>query len=97
MAKNTKIISTTIDTERKAKLEAFANERGLKKSQVIRTAIDSVIKGEYNRPATAYALVQLCREVEELETKYEGVVDSEVLKSMKSKLATLIDCERVGR
>lgn len=64
MSRKGKIVSFTVKQEMDEQIRQIADDRNLKKSQIVRQALYEYLEGSLNRPIEAALLVQISNQIE---------------------------------
>lgn len=86
MKANNKTLACTVKDSMNQRIVEVAEEKNLKKSQIMRLALQEYLEDGSNRPAEAALLVQMCNQIEAI----KDVVDQDQYRQITKTLDSII-------
>ena len=83
---NNKTLACTVKDSMNQRIVEVAEEKNLKKSQIMRLALQEYLEDGSNRPAEAALLVQMCNQIEAI----KDVVDQDQYRQITKTLDSII-------
>lgn len=84
MSANNKILACTVRETMNQQIAEVAEKKHLKKSQIMRLALQEYLEEASNRPAVAALLVQMCNQLETIKDSVEQDQYRKITKTLDS-------------
>lgn len=84
MSANNKTIACTVREGMKQQIAEVAEKKHLKKSQIMRLALQEYLEEASNRPAEAALLVQMCNQLEAIKDSVDQDQYRQITKTLES-------------
>ena len=84
MSAKNKTLACTVRDSLNQQVVEFAEKKNLKKSQIMRLALQEYLEEGANRPAEAALLVQMCNQLESIKDSIEQYQYRQITKTLES-------------